>query len=80
MAEARIRPKVQVDSRRHVLRDGDIAPKYPTHRAVGSRPEEPIAQGVVSDLAPERPVSAGELDAIERLLGEALGAFLSALN
>jgi hypothetical protein len=41
---------------------------------------EPLPQSLTSDLDPARPTTEAELDAIDRLLGEDLRAFLAALH
>lgn len=62
----------------------DPARSHPQAEPMLSRkrplPPETPPQRVVSDLAPDMPVSEAELDALERLLGNDLAAFLGALN
>ncbi len=62
----------------------DPARSHPQAEPMLSRkrplPPEAPAPELVSDLAPGMPVGEAELDAVERLLGDDLAAFLGALN
>jgi hypothetical protein len=55
------------------------AERWLTTRRKRREAAEPVYM-VESDLSPERPVSNRELDALERLLGEELRAFLHHLS
>jgi hypothetical protein len=55
-------------------------PRRPLVRRRSPPADAPLPQRLESDLSPDRPVAAGELDAIERLLGEDLRAFLAATH